>query len=64
MYAHAKKYDSHNIYLIYPMNDSALELQKDIVFKYDDNSELNIIFMNFEDMEESMDGLMERICRS
>jgi len=63
MYAYAKKYDSHNIFLIYPMNDSALELQKDIVFKYDDNLELNIIFMDLEDIEGSMGCLRERIIR-
>ena len=63
MYAYAKKYDSHNTFLIYPLNDSALELQKDIVFKYDDNLRLNIIFMNLEDMEGSMGCLRERIFR-
>ena len=64
MYAYAKKYDSHNIFLIYPLNDSALELQKDIVFKYDGNLKLNIIFMNLEHMEESMECLRERIIGS
>lgn len=64
MYAYAKKYGSHNIFLIYPLNDSALELQKDIVFKYDDNLKLNIIFMDLEHMEESMKSFKDRIFSS
>lgn len=64
MYAYAKKYDSHNIFLIYPLHDSALELQKDIVFNYDYNLKLNIIFMNLENMDESLKCLKERIFRA
>lgn len=61
MYAYAKKYESNNIVLIYPISDYVKNLDENIEFIYEDNIKLNIYFIDLENIEDSMKKLYEII---
>lgn len=61
MFAYAKKYKSHNIFLIYPINGEVSNLNKEIVFNYDENLRLEIVFVDLDNIEESLSKLANRM---
>jgi 5-methylcytosine-specific restriction enzyme subunit McrC len=61
MYAYAKKYESNNIVLIYPISAYVKNFDKNIEFIYEDNIKLNIYFVDLENIEDSMKKLYEII---
>ena len=61
MFAYAKKYDSHNIFLIYPINDMVSKLNKEIIFNYDESLKLEIVFVDLDNIEESLRKLANRM---
>jgi 5-methylcytosine-specific restriction enzyme subunit McrC len=61
MYAYAKKYKSNNLFLLYPLNDFISNLKSKIFFEYEDNLKLSIVFINLEDISESLKDLADCI---
>jgi 5-methylcytosine-specific restriction enzyme subunit McrC len=57
MYAYAKKYNSNDIFLLYPMNDSVMHLGNGMEFIYEDNIRLKVFFIDLENVQESLKGL-------
>ncbi len=57
MFAYAKKYDSNNIFLLYPINDMISNLNKNIIFNYDEKLRLEIVFIDLDNIKESLERL-------
>lgn len=53
MYAYAKKYETNEIWLIYPMNDE-IEHRQDIQFNTDDGVQVRVFFMDCHQIESSL----------
>lgn len=53
MYAYAKKYESNEIWLIYPMSDE-MEHRQDIQFNTDDGVQVKVFFMDCHQIESSL----------
>lgn len=63
MYAYAKKYNSKEIYLLYPLGDISM-LEKKIRFssnESDGNISVNVFFVDLADMNNNMELLVQRI---
>lgn len=56
MYAYAKKYNSDKIVLIYPMNKYVDKLNE-LKFEYENDITLNILFVNLDDINASLERL-------
>jgi 5-methylcytosine-specific restriction enzyme subunit McrC len=52
MYAYAKKYNTNEIWLIFPINEDMINA-KDIKFKSDDGVEVRLFFVDVNNIEES-----------
>lgn len=60
MYAYAKKYQTNEIYLVYPMNDQ-FEKMNEIQFVSDDGVRVNIFLLDCEQIENSLQKLTKII---
>lgn len=60
MYAYSKKYKAKNIWLLYPVNDEMRE-QKEITFKSDENTVVNIYFVDLKNIKGNLKDLKKRI---
>lgn len=60
MYAYAKKYDSKEIWLLYPQNDDVTDFGN-IIFNSDSGITLKIFFIDVEKIEDSLDKLLMQI---
>ncbi|MFJ8263372.1 McrC family protein [Rummeliibacillus sp. NPDC094406] len=56
MYSYAKKYQTNEIYLVYPMNDQ-FENMKEIQFVSDDGVRVNVFMLDCEQIENSLQKL-------
>lgn len=61
MFAYAKKYSSHHVFLIYPINDEVDNLRNNIIFNYEENLRLEIVFVDLDSIEESLNNLANRM---
>lgn len=60
MYAYSKKYETSEIWLLYPVNDE-MKNHEDICFDSGDGTTVNVFFVDVENIEESLIQLRERI---
>ncbi len=60
MYAYAKKYDSKEIWLLYPQNDDVTDFGN-IIFNSDSGITLKVFFIDVEKIEDSLDKLLMQI---
>ena len=60
MYAYSKKYETPEIWLLYPINDEMRE-HAEIRFDSGDGTTVNIYFVDLSKMEESLINLKEKI---
>ena len=60
MYAYAKKYNTNEIWLVYPINDE-LEGTEDIYFKSDDGVCVRVFFVDCNDVEDCLEQLIKKI---
>jgi 5-methylcytosine-specific restriction enzyme subunit McrC len=60
MYAYAKKYQTNEIWLLYPLNYE-MSQASDIQFKSDDGVIINLFFVDLNKIEESLDALIKRL---
>ena len=60
MYAYSKKYNSSEIWLLYPLNDKMIEKSK-IKFSSDDGTIVNIYFVDVANIENSLFDLKNRL---
>lgn len=59
MYAYHKKYDAENVTLIYPKTDKMAE--EKLTYKGIDQVTIRVAFVDLMEVEESLDGIMEKI---
>ena len=60
MYAYAKKYDTSEIWLLYPVNED-MRCRQDISFNSEDGVTVRVFFVDVAEIEESLAVLRERI---
>ena len=60
MYAYSKKYETSEIWLLYPMNDE-MKNHDDISFDSGDGTKVNVFFVDVANIEESLKCLKNRI---
>lgn len=60
MYAYSKKYETSEIWLLYPINDE-MRNHTDISFDSGDGTTVNVFFVDVQNIEESLIQLKERI---
>lgn len=60
MYAYSKKYDTSEIWLLYPMNDE-MRNHKEIHFKSGDGTVVRIHFVDVKNIEDNLNGLKRKI---
>lgn len=60
MYAYSKKYNAKNVWLIYPKNNEFAEY-REISFRSNDNTNVNIFFVNLADIQDSLLHLIQKI---
>lgn len=60
MYAYSRKYDTPEVWLLYPVND-AMRNHEPIFFRYESEIDLQVFFVDLQCMEESMNGLRNRL---
>ena len=60
MYAYAKKYNTSEVWLLYPENE-AMRNCGPIRFESDDKVTVTLFFVNVADVETSMEVLLERL---
>lgn len=60
MYAYSKKYETPEIWLLYPINDE-MRNHEIIKFESDDNVVVNVFFVDISDIDTSLNRLMELI---
>ena len=60
MYAYAKKYETSDIWLLYPL-DSKMKGHEEITFESNDNVKVSLFFVDVANMDESMRALKERL---
>ena len=58
MYAYAKKYETSEIWLLYPIN-SEMRDHSEIVFNSEDNVRVRLFFVDIANMDRSMNTLKE-----
>ena len=61
MYAYAKKYNTPDVWLIYPMNEEMREHQDEISFKSNDNVNVRIYCISLDNMEYSIEELCKKM---
>lgn len=64
MFAYGKKYETHDIWLLYPLTEEMKMMKKDIVFKsYGSDGELtvSVFFVDVANIEESLEELRRRL---
>lgn len=61
MYAYAKKYNSNHICLVYPLNRTRKGIEETLEFNYDEDTKLNIFFLDLENTQESLKKLKDVI---
>lgn len=59
MYAYAKKYNTNEVWIIYPINKDMQDVE-DIVFKSDDGVKVKVFFVDVSDITTSICKLVER----
>lgn len=65
MYAYAKKYNSKEIYLLYPLGDISMQ-EKDLRFatdEFDGNITVNVFFVDLSDTDNNMELLSQYIVK-
>ena len=60
MYAYSKKYNTSEIWLLYPLNNE-MRNHAPILFDSKDGTVVNVFFIDLEDMDKSMDDLKNGI---
>jgi 5-methylcytosine-specific restriction enzyme subunit McrC len=60
MYAYSKKYNTSEIWLLYPINDEMRGIEP-IVFYSDDDTYVRIYFVDVANIEDSLKKLKEKI---
>lgn len=60
MYAYSKKYETFEIWLLYPVNDS-MRSHEQIVFDSGDGVTVSLFFVDVTDIEKSMEELLHRL---
>lgn len=60
MYAYAKKYDTSEVWLLYPKN-AALQGCNDIKFESEDNVKVNLFFVDVANIEDSIGKLQQQL---
>lgn len=60
MYAYSKKYNTSEIWLLYPINDE-MRNHSDIRFYSGDGTNVNVFFVDIANIEESLKTLLERM---
>ncbi len=63
MYVYSKKYDTSDIWLLYPVNEE-MRNQQDISFKSQDGVNVRVFFIDVADIENSIKTLREKIKNS
>ena len=58
MYAYGKKYGTNEIFLMYPLHDG-FHVDEDIVFTSDDGIQVRIVFVQCEDIEQSLTSFIQ-----
>ena len=61
MYAYAKKYNTPDVWLIYPMNEEMREHQDEISFKSNENVNVRIYCISIDNMEYSIEELCKKM---
>lgn len=60
MYAYSKKYETSEIWLLYPMNN-VMHSHEQIIFDSGDGVTVSLFFVNVSNIEKSMEELLERL---
>ncbi|MBQ5858781.1 MAG: restriction endonuclease, partial [Peptococcaceae bacterium] len=60
MYAYSKKYQTEEIWLLYPVNEKVRECN-DICFDSGDNTKVQVFFVDVADIENSLTKLKEKL---
>lgn len=58
MYAYGKKYGTNEIFLMYPLHDG-FHIDEDIVFRSDDGIKVRIVFVQCEEIEQSLTSFIQ-----